>query len=260
MKIKLRRCLKLYGTKTSTRFKKIRVSNLMIDTIHKDIKNIHLGVYPPDGRIRVSAPLKTNDEVIRLLILSKASWIKKQQVKFLRQERQTKREYVSGESHYLFGRRYRLNIIHTDTKPKIEIKRKIRIDLYIKPNSTTKQREAIFEKFYRAEMRKLVPILLKKWRKKVGVKVKEVKIRKMKTKWGTCKIADKRICLNLELVKKPSKCIDYVFVHELVHLRDKKHSQRFIDILESVLPNWQSLKEELYKTPLSYSKWRCVVN
>ena len=260
MRQKLRRFSKLQKNKMNTKFKKIRVSNLMVNAIKKDIKNIHLGVYPPDGRIRISAPLKTNDETIRLLILSKASWIKKQQVKFLRQERQTKREYVSRESHYLFGRRYLLNIIHTDAKPKIEIKRKIRIDLYIQPNSTTKQREVIFEKFYRAEMRKLVPILLKKWQKKVGVKVKEVKIRKMKTKWGTCKIADKRIWLNLELVKKPSKCIDYVFVHELVHLREKGHSQRFIDILESVLPNWKSLKAELNESPLGYSKWQCVVN
>jgi len=239
--------------------KKIRVSNLMIDTIKKDIKNIHLGVYPPDGRIRVAAPLKTSNETIRLLILSKKSWIRKQQKKLLNQERQSKREYVSGESHYLFGKRYRLNVIHTDKKPKIEIKKKTYIDFHVSQNLTTKQREKIFENFYRSKITKLVPILAKKWQKKIGVKVSEIKIRKMKTKWGTCNPVGKQIILNLELVKQPQHCIDYVIVHELAHLIEKNHSEKFIDIIEAVLPNWEITKDELNKGPLGYYKWaRCV--
>jgi len=176
MKITLKKCLKLQKNKRNTKLKKTRISNLMVHTIKKDIKNIHLGVYPPSGKIRVSAPLKTTDETIRLFVLSKTSWIKKQQQKFLKQERQTQREYVAGESHYFFGKRYRLNIIHTDDKPKISIKRKTYIDMYVKPHTTTKQREVIFEKFYRSEIEKLVPILLEKWQKKIGVKPKEIRI------------------------------------------------------------------------------------
>lgn len=233
------------------------VSNLSIDTIKKDIKNIHLGVYPPDGRVRVAVPLKTTDEAIRLFVISRTPWIKKQQLKFLKQERQTQREYVGGESHYFFGKRYRLNIIHVDTRPKIEIQKKTHIDLYIKPGTSIQKRKEIFEKFYRSNLRDLIPILLEKWQKKVGVQVNEVKIKKMKTKWGACNHKDKRIWLNLELTKKPLHCIDYVFVHELVHLIEKNHSKQFLRILESILPNWQSEKEELNQAALGYSSWGC---
>ena len=165
----------------SIRTKKIRVSNLTVDTTRKDIKNIHLGVYPPDGKVRISTPLKTSDEKIRLLIISKMRWIKRQQRTFRNQERQERREYVSGESHYLLGRRYRLNVIHTDSKPKIEIKRKTHIDLHIPKKSSIRKRESVFAKFYRSEMDKLVPSLIKKWQDKVGVKANEVRFRKMKT-------------------------------------------------------------------------------
>jgi predicted metal-dependent hydrolase len=241
----------------TTKPRKMYVSNLMIDTIRKDIKNMHLGVYPPYGRIRVAAPLKTSDETIRLFVISRMLWIRKQQLKFLEQERQTQREYVAGESHYFFGNRYRLNIIHADTQPRIEIRRKTHIDLYIRADTTTKKRQAIFETFYRSELRKLVPGLLAKWQKKVGVQVDEVKIRKMKTKWGTCNPNDGRIWLNLELAKKTPRCIDYVFVHELIHLVEKKHSERFMGLLKSALPNWQHIKDELNKQPLGYSTWKC---
>ena len=236
---------------------KMHVSNFMIDTIKKDIKNMHLGVYPPNGRIRVAAPLKTSDETIRLFVISRMPWIRKQQLKFLEQERQTQREYVAGESHYFFGNRYRLNIIHTDTHPKIEIRRKTHIDLYIRAVTTSPEREAIFEKFYRSELRKLVPSLLERWQKKVGVRVNEVKIKKMKTKWGTCNPKDGRIWLNLELAKKPLHCTDYVFVHELIHLIEKKHSERFMQLLKSSLPHWEHNKDELNKQPLGYSTWEC---
>ena len=244
----------------TTKSSKMLVSNLMIDTIKKDIKNIHLGVYPPKGRIRIAAPLKTSDEAIKFFVISKMPWIKKQQIKFLKQERQTQREYVSGESHYFFGKRYRLNIIHTDSKPKIEIQNKTRIDLYIKPDTTVQQREAIFEKFYRSNLKNFIPSLLERWQKKVGVRVREVKIKKMKTKWGTCNSNKKRIWLNLELAKKPLHCIDYVFVHELVHLVEKSHSERFMDLLEYTLPNWQHNKDELNREALGYSTWNVRTN
>jgi len=178
------------------------VSNLIIDTVRKDIKNIHLGVYPPNGRIRMAVPLRTSDESIRLFVIAKTPWIKKQQKYFLKQERQTPRKYVTGETHFIFGKNYRLNVIKSNKPQKIEIKKKTHIDLYVEPNSTIKQREKIFENYYRLEINKIILKILKKWEKKVGVKVKEVKIKKMKTKWGTCNDKDKRIWLNLELAKK----------------------------------------------------------
>jgi len=257
---KLKLFWRLQKNKMNTKTTKTVLSNLQIETVRKDIKNIHLGVYPPDGRVRVSIPLKTNDEALRLFLISKISWIKKQQRQFSQQQRQTKRGYVAGESHYFFGRRYQLNVNNSDTEPKIEIRKKNHIDIFVKPNTTTKQKEKMFEKFYRSELEKTIPKLLQQWEKKVGVKVNEVKIRKMKTKWGTCNSKDKRIWLNLELAKKPMHCIDYVFVHELVHLIEKRHSDRFIQLLESAYPNWQDTKDELNQGILSYFEWGCKSN
>jgi predicted metal-dependent hydrolase len=241
----------------NTKAMKLQVSNLMINTIKKDIKNIHLGVYPPNGNVRVSAPLETPDDVIRLFVMSKMHWIKTQQIKFLEQERQPLREYVTGESHYFFGIRYRLNIVYTDMQPKLEIRNKSYLDLYVRSSTTISQREEIFEKFYRSEVKKLVPSVLERWQRKLGIQAKGVSIKKMKTKWGTCNSNDKRIWLNLELAKKPLHCIEYVFVHELIHLIEKSHSKRFIQLLETALPHWRRTREELNSFALGYFTWDC---
>jgi len=241
----------------NTKSAKMHVSNLMIDTVRKDIKNMHLGVYPPNGRVRVAAPMETADDTIKFFVMSRIHWIRKQQLKFLEQERQTKRQYVSGESHYFLGKRYRLNLVRTNARPKVEIRRSTHIDLHVRPDTTIQEREEIVDRFYRSELRKVIPILLERWQKKLGAQVNEVKIKKMKTKWGTCNSKDSRVWLNLELAKKPSHCIDYVFVHELVHLIEKKHSERFMQLLESMLPHWERTKIELNSTALGYSKWDC---
>ena len=233
---------------------KIEICNLMVETIRKDIKNIHLAVYPPNGRVRIAAPLKTSDESIRLLVVSKIPWIKKQQSKFFNQERQTKREYISGESHYFLGKRYLLNVIDVEP-PRIEIKRKTHINMYIKPNSTLKHREKLLENWYRFEIKKQINPLLAKWSKIIGVRFNEVCIRKMRTKWGTCNSKFKRIWLNLELVKKPVQCLEYVLVHEMVHLLENKHSDNFKAKMDSFMPNWKQFKNELNRAPLSYSDW-----
>ncbi len=239
---------------------RLKISNLQVESVRKDIKNIHLGVYPPDGRVRVSVPFTTNDEALRLFLISKISWIRKQQKKFSQQERETKREYVTGESYYLFGSKYQLNVNKTEKNPRIEIHKKSHIELYVKADTTIKQKQKIFEKFYRIELEKIIPKLLQKSKVKVGVKVNGVKIRKMKTKWGTCNSKDKRILLNLELAKKPLHCIDYVLVHELIHLRERKHSDRFFQLLESAYPRWQQSKDELNQGILSYFEWGCKSN
>jgi len=239
---------------------RIKVSNLTIETIRKDIKNIHLGVYPPNGRIRMAVPIKTKEEAIRLFVISKTPWIKKQQKFFAKQERQTPRKYVTGETHYIFGKSYRLNVIKSNEPSKITLKRKTHIDLYVKKSATILQRRKLFEKFYRKELENILSKSIKKWEKKIGVNTKEVRIRKMKTKWGTCNDKEKRIWLNLELAKNPFHCIDYVLVHELVHLKETKHNDKFIKLLESAYPKWQQHKEELNRGILSHFEWGCKSN
>jgi predicted metal-dependent hydrolase len=239
----------------NTKGSRMKVLNLEIHTVKKDIKNMHLGVYPPYGRVRVAAPIKTTDETIKLLVISKMAWIKKQQAKFDRQERQTKREYVSGESHFFMGNRHLLNVVHANSAPKIEIKRKARIDMYINPQATLKKREELMDSFYRSELKKQIPILIRKWEKKTGVHVKEFKIRKMKTKWGTCNPKCRRVWFNLELAKKPLRCIEFVLVHEMAHLIEKNHTEEFKFLMKSFMKQWDQYKEELNNSPLGYSKW-----
>ena len=231
----------------------IKVSDYEITTIRKDIKNLHLGVYPPSGRVRIAAPLKSSDESIRLFAVSKLSWIKKQKANFANQERQTQRKYVSGESHYYFGKRYLLNIVTIDPNPRIELKRKTHIDMYVKSDSSHKKKEKILEEWYRAEMKKELHAIIKKWTKIIKVKPNEVLIKKMKTKWGTCNPKSKTIWLNLELAKKPIHCLEYIFVHEMVHLLEKKHSDKFKAYINQFMPKWRQFKEELNKQPLNYS-------
>ena len=180
----------------------------------------------------------------------------KQQSKFIKQKRQTKREYVSGESHYFFGKRYLLNVQKTKDKPRVEIKRKKYIDLYVKEKTDYKKKEKIIEDFYRSEIKKRIPKLLEKWEKIIGVNVNEVRIKKMKTKWGSCNPKAKRIWLNLELAKKPLHCMEYVIVHEMLHFIEKNHSDKFKYLISSHLPQWDQYKKELNNSILSYSKWR----
>jgi hypothetical protein len=188
-------------------------------------------------------------------VISKIPWIKKQQLKFSLQERQTMREYVSSESHYFLGNRYRLNVIQTDAKPKIEIKRKTRIDLYVKPQASFENKERLMDSFYRPELKKQLPALVSKWELITGLHLKEIKIKKMKTKWGTCNPKCQRVWLNLELAKKPPHCLEYGLVHELTHLKEKHHNEQFELLLKSYMPQWNQYKQELNNGILGYSEW-----
>ena len=219
---------------------------------------MHLGVYPPNGRVRVAAPLGTSDERVKLFVLSKMRWIKKQQSEFLKQERQSKREFVSGETHFLLGRRYRLNVVNHKSKPLIQITRAAFIDLYATADVPTARRQAAFDDLYRSELRKLVPSLLEKFQPRLEAQVSEVRIKRMKTRWGTCNPTERRIWLNSELAKKSAFCIEYVFAHELVHLLERNHSERFRNILGAVMPQWQQARGELKDGVLGYSFWKCV--
>ena len=171
----------------------ITLGNISIDVVRKDIKNLHLGVYPPKGRVRIASPLKIDDEAVRLFAISKMAWIKKQQLKFEVQERQSERRFVSGESHYYKGKRYLLNVIYHNAAPKVEIRNKTYIDLYVRVGSTKEKREKVLTEWYRNQLKVQVPALIDKWQKIIGVKVNDWGIKKMKTKWGTCTIASCRI-------------------------------------------------------------------
>ena len=234
---------------------KITVGNISIDVVRKDIKNLHLGVYPPKGRVRIASPLKIDDEAVRLFAISKMSWIKKQKLKFEVQERQSQRRFVSGESHYYNGNRYLLNVIYHNAAPKVEIRNKTYIDLYVRVGSTGKQREKVLTEWYRKQLKDQVPALINKWQNKIGVEVNDWGIRKMKTKWGTCTIEKRRIWLNLELVKKSEHCLEYIIVHEMIHLIERKHNDRFVACMDKFIPQWHSYKEELNRSMLSHENW-----
>lgn len=239
----------------NTDLKNLKVCGLEVQTVKKNIKNMHLGVYPPEGRVRVAAPMKMSDESIRLFVISKIPWIKKQKTKYEKQQRQSKREFVSGESHYFLGDRYRLNIINSEQAPKVEIKRKTHIDLHVKPGTSTEKRQEILDNFYREELKKIVPSMLAQWQNKIGINVKEVNIKKMKTKWGTCNAEDGRIWLNLELAKNPKYCMEYVLVHEMVHFLEKTHSDRFFNIMDTHMPQWPQHRDELNNSVLGFFNW-----
>jgi predicted metal-dependent hydrolase len=234
---------------------KISVSDISIDVVRKDIKNMHLAVYPPSGRVRIAAPLRIDDEAVRLFAISRIGWIRRQQNKYTTQRRETPREYVNRESHYFQGKRYLLRVIEQDNPPKVIIKNKTFIDLYVRTDASTAQRQAIMNEWYRKELKLAIPPLIEKWQNEIGVKVAEWGIKQMKTKWGTCNIEAKRIWINLELAKKPIHCLEYIIVHEMIHLLERHHNERYLAYLEKFLPNWKFLKNELNRMPASHVEW-----
>jgi predicted metal-dependent hydrolase len=230
-------------------------AQLSIDVVRKDIKNMHLAVYPPTGRVRIAVPLRINDEAVRLFAISKISWIRKNQRKFIAQDRQTPRQFKERESHYFQGKRYLLRIIEQDAPPKVVFKTKTYIDLYVRPDTTIEQRQTIINEWYRVELKKLIQPIIDKWHSRIGVTVDDWQVKQMKTKWGTCNIEKKRIWINLELAKKPLNCLEYIVVHEMIHLLERHHNDRFLALMESFLPQWKFYKEELNRFPVSHGEW-----
>lgn len=240
----------------NTEQRKITVSGLQVEIVRKDIKNLHLGVYPPAGRVRVAAPLRVNNEAVRLAVVGKLGWIRKQQSRFEQQPRQSLREMVSGETHYFSGRRYRLRVYATDGSAKVEIRNNSSIDLYIRMSASVQARQKLMTNWYREHLKEAIPPLLKKWQRRLGVRVSAYGIKRMKTKWGTCNAAAGRIWINLELAKKSADCLEYVVLHELVHLIVRRHDDQFVQIMDKCLPRWRSLRAELNGFPLAYEAWR----
>ena len=234
----------------------IDVHGISVEVVRKDIKNFYIGVHPPNGQVRVSAPLAFDDTNIRMAVVTRLGWIRRQQRAFEGQERQSQREYVTGESHYFTGRRYRLKVIERDSPPKVWLPNNTRIALSVRPGSDRNTREAVMQRWYRQYLRSQLPSLLEKWEPKLGVSVNEVRIKKMKTLWGSCNIEAKRIWLNLELAKKPSSCLVYILVHEMVHLLERKHNDRFRAFMDEFLPQWQTYRDALNRAPLAHEDWR----
>ncbi|MEA5517253.1 SprT family zinc-dependent metalloprotease [Nodularia sp. UHCC 0506] len=228
----------------------ITVGELIIDVARKNIKNLHLAVYPPDGRVRIATPLHIDDDAVRLFAISKLGWIKKHQANFASQQRQTTREFVSGETHYFQGKNYLLNVIYSPGYPKVEIRDNTHINLYVKPESNAAQRQQVIISWYRQQLKEQIPPLIAKWEPNMGVKVEDWGVKLMRTKWGTCNIQAKRIWLNLELAKKDPQCLEYVVVHEMVHLLERYHGDRFVSLMNKFLPNWKFYKDELNRSPL----------
>ncbi|GAK60926.1 hypothetical protein U27_00824 [Candidatus Vecturithrix granuli] len=234
----------------------ISINNITIDVVRKDIKNIHLGVYPPTGRVRLAAPLGMNADAIRLFAVSKLGWIKRRQRQFDGQERLSAREYKNRESHYFQGRRYLLNVIEREAPPQVVLRSKTYIDLYVRPGTPTAKRHDIMTEWYRRELKKSIPDLIAKWEERLNVTVEDWQVRLMKTRWGSCNIPKQRIWLNLELAKKPLHCLEYIIVHEMVHLLERHHNERFRAYMDACLPNWKHLKAELNKLPISHADWK----
>lgn len=232
-----------------------RIGAIDVEINRRDIKNIHLSVLPPNGRVRLSVPNKTSEQAIRLAIVNKLGWIKKQQADFAGQERQSVREMVNGECHYVWGRKHRLMLSVTNGRYTAEAISSGKLKLAVKNSTTTDNKLKLLNRFYREEMQCSLVKLLPQWQKKLGVEAHTINIKKMKTKWGSCNIQAKRIWLNLELAKKPPECIEYILVHELIHLLERHHNQRFKSLMDKHMPNWRERRDLLNSLPLAYEDW-----
>lgn len=232
----------------------MQIAGVAVEIVRKPIKHLHVGVYPPTGFVRVAAPQRMDDEAVRVAIVSRLGWIRRQQKAFAGQVRQSKREMVSGESHYFQGRHYLLDLKASDGRPEVALGSRAMV-LRVPRGYDHAQRDAVLQRWYRRQLRALLPPLLEKWEPRVGKTVSEVRIRKMKTRWGSCNARAGRVWLNLELIKKPRACLEYVLVHELVHLHERHHNDRFLKRMEALMPNWRVHRDELNRAPLAHEDW-----
>jgi len=238
----------------NTDTQQLTLGDITVDVVLKNIRNIHLSVYPPTGRVRIAAPERMTLDTIRIYAISKLSWIRQQQRKFREQPRETLREYLNKEGHYFLGKRYLLRIVDQATPSQVKL-RQSTIDLHIRPDASPEKRQLVMEQWYREQLKELVPPIIRIWEEKMGVSLDEFQVKKMKTRWGTCNPDAKRMWLNLELAKKPLHCIEYIVVHELVHLLERSHNNRFVAYMDHFLPDWKESRHDLNKLPVSHWDW-----
>lgn len=229
---------------------KLQLGDIEVDVALKEIKNIHLSVHPPFGKVRISAPMHMKLETIRLFAISKLGWIKRQQKKLQAQARETRREYIERESHYLWGKRYLLSVRENGGPTRIELLHN-RLVLHGRPGL----RQMTTEEWYRLQIKQSVPPLIAKWERTMGVKVERFFVQRMKTKWGSCNPLTGSIRLNTELAKKPPECLEYIVVHEMAHLLEPTHNARFVALMDRFMPKWQFYRDQLNRFPVSHEEW-----
>lgn len=227
----------------------MKIDDLQIDVVRKNIKHLYIRVYPPNGEVRIICPQQIDESTIRQFVTTKIDWIRKKQVKFQTQPRKPIRECVSGEIYYFKGDRYTINVIYHQAAPKVIIEQSD-LNLYVRYGSISEQRSQIVRNWYRQQLKAELPSLITKWEQIIDVKVNDWGIKKMRTRWGTCNVQARRIWLNLELIKLPHHCLEYVVVHELVHLLERKHNQRFWGFMTKFMPHWRQYQSELNRFPL----------
>lgn len=234
---------------------RIEVGGITVDVVRKQIKNLHLGVYPPDGRVRVAVPWRLKEDEVRLAVISRLGWIRRRRAEFEEQARQSKRDFLTGESHYFQGRRYLLDVVTEDRPPKVKVVSSTRIRLQVRPEFDRDRREEILSTWYRSTVKAAVPQLLRKWEPKLEVTVEDCRVRRMRTRWGSCNAEARRVWLNSELAKKPPRCLEYILVHEMVHLLERNHTDRFKELMDRFMPNWRTHRSELNRAPLAHEDW-----
>lgn len=232
----------------------IQLGDITVDVLLKNIKNIHLSVYPPTGRVRISAPSRMSLDAIRVFAISKLDWIRKQQKKLREQERESSREYLDRESHYVWGKRYLLSISTLDQSPSVTLKHS-RMLLTVRPGTDEAAREAIVARWYRQQIKAVASELLAKWEPILGVRVNRVFVQQMKTKWGSCNPRARSIRLNTELAKKPKESLEYIVVHEMIHLIEPTHNAHFIALMDRFMPKWQFYRQRLNNLPVRHADW-----
>lgn len=228
----------------------IIVDGLVVEVVRKRIKHMHFTVYPPDGRVRVSAPLRLNDDAVRLAILSKLSWIERHQARIASQKKAPALAYVSSEIHDFLGQRYRLNVIYHQAPPRIELGDDQTLNLYVREGSDSARRERVLLEWYRGQLKALIPPIIAKWEPVLGVQVSAWGVKRMKTRWGSCNIKARRIWLNLELAKRPISSLEYVIVHEMVHFLERLHNECFFGYMDAYMPGWRQVRDALNAAPI----------
>jgi predicted metal-dependent hydrolase len=233
---------------------RIQLGGIGVDIVRKDIKNVHLSVHPPTGRVRIAAPERMSLNTVRVFAISKLPWIRRQQRKLLEQERETRREYLDRESHYVWGTRYLLKVIEADQAPSVELSAG-RMILSVRPGTDATKRQAILEEWHREQLKNAVPPLIEKWERMMGVAVQRFFVQRMKTKWGSCNHRMGSIRLNTDLARKTSECLEYIVVHEMAHLLESTHNEHFIALMDHFMPKWQHYREALNRLPVRHECW-----
>lgn len=232
----------------------LSVRGIDVDVVYKDIKNLHIGVYPPMGRVRVAAPQRLDDDQVRLAVIQRLPWIMRQRAQISSADRQSEREMVTGESHYVWGVRRRLKVVERPGRAHMEIDGD-RLILYVTPDRNVEQRRAVLDTWYRTQLREAIPGLISTWELKLDTRVPDWIIRRMRTKWGTCNRKTRRLTFNVELAKKHPDCLEYIVVHEMMHYFERNHGERFIKLMDDAMPDWRTRRDLLNDAPLADEKW-----